>query len=361
MPLINPLIGSLTGSSRAVQSDFDELTGEFANPGDLRFLAVVPDSLPRRAPLVVVLHGCTQTAAGYDRGAGWSTLAALHGFAVLYPEQRRANNANNCFNWFETSDIARGRGEAASIASAVAAMVAQHRLDPSRVFITGLSAGGAMTAAMLATYPDVFAGGAVIAGLPFGAADGVPAALSAMASPTALGASALGDRVRAASGYDGPWPRVSIWHGGSDRTVSARNGEALAHQWLDVHGIATAPDESEDGIHGLSVWRNAAGVPVVELNRIDGMAHGTPLDAGTDGQAAGPYMLDVGIASSALISAFFGIIDPDAVSATPVADAVDAAPAGLSGFIPQPGEMVRGGIDVGRVINDALRSAGLMR
>lgn len=365
MPLKNPLIERLAGATEADGGALAPFNGDFANPGSLRFLSFVPDALPTRAPLVVVLHGCTQTAAGYDRGAGWTTLAAQLGFAVLYPEQTRANNGNLCFNWFEAEDTTRGLGEPASIVAAVGAMVARHGLDPARVFVTGLSAGGAMTAVMLATYPDVFAGGAVIAGLPFGVANGVPEALSAMASPVALDGRALGDRVRAASGYGGAWPRVSIWHGGSDRTVSARNGEALTRQWLNVHGIGdAAPDESSDGIHGLSIWRNGGGVAVVELNRIDGMAHGTPLDAGADGQVAGPYMLDVGVASSARIAAFFGLIDgartavPNRTAAT---TAVPADPLGLTAHLPKPGAMVHGGVDVGQVIGDALRSAGLMR
>ena len=120
-----------------------------------------------RRALVVVLHGCGQTAAAYDFGTGWSTLAKRYGFALLMPEQQGANNANTCFNWFNPGDVARGRGEAASIRQMVARMVADHKIDPRRIYVTGLSAGGAMTSVMLATYPEVFAGGAIIAGLPY--------------------------------------------------------------------------------------------------------------------------------------------------------------------------------------------------
>ena len=136
--------------------------------------AYVPEQLPRAPALVVVLHGCGQTAAAYDFGTGWSTLAKRYGFALLMPEQQRANNANTCFNWFNPGDIARGRGEAASIRQMIARMVADHEIDPRRIYITGLSAGGAMTSVMLAVYPEVFAGGAIIAGLPYGIASNVP-------------------------------------------------------------------------------------------------------------------------------------------------------------------------------------------
>ena len=112
---------------------------------------------------------CTAAARprpAYDFGTGWSTLAKRYGFALLMPEQQASNNANTCFNWFNPGDVARGRGEAASIRQMVARMVADHKIDPRRIYITGLSAGGAMTSVMLAIYPEVFAGGAIIAGLP---------------------------------------------------------------------------------------------------------------------------------------------------------------------------------------------------
>src|SRR5262245_5165911 len=149
-----------------------------SNPGVLRMFEYVPSR--RNSALVVVLHGSAQTAASYDLGAGWSTLADRYGFALLLPQQQNYNNPNNCFNWFLPGDIERGRGEAISICQMIETMTAAHRIDRRRVFITGLSAGGAMAGVMLATYPELFAAGAIIAGLPFGTATNVSEALESM-------------------------------------------------------------------------------------------------------------------------------------------------------------------------------------
>ena len=142
------------GAMRALQvpngvgapSHLTPLAGFGSNPGALKAACHVPDDLPEGAPLVVVLHGCTQDAAGYDRHSGWSRLAAEAGFAVLYAEQQRSNNPNLCFNWFQPADVGRGAGEALSIRQMVEAMVVAHGLDRGRIFVTGLSAGGAMAA-----------------------------------------------------------------------------------------------------------------------------------------------------------------------------------------------------------------------
>jgi feruloyl esterase len=266
--------------------------------------------LPPGAPLVVVLHGCTQTAQGYDDGAGWSTLADRHGFAVLLPEQQRANNPNLCFNWFLPSDTTRGKGEALSIREMIDRAVADHGLDASRVFVTGLSAGGAMAAAMLATYPEVFAGGAIIAGLPYGVAGSVQEALDAMYQGRSLPAQAWGDRVRSASPHKGPWPKISIWHGSADATVMPLNAAELVKQWTDVHGLTGQPaaDGKVDG-QRRQVWKNSAGEALVESYTIAGMAHGTPIAAaGPDGAGtAGPYILETGISSSVRIAEFWGL------------------------------------------------------
>jgi poly(hydroxyalkanoate) depolymerase family esterase len=275
------------------------------NPGNLRMFQYLPAGLEPGAPLVVTLHGCGQTAAGYDQGAGWCRLADEQGFAVLAPEQKAVNNPHTCFDWFNPEDISRDSGEAASVAAMVRQMVGTHRLDSRRVFITGLSAGGAMTSVMLATYPELFAGAAIIAGLPFGAAQNVRDALEAMRTAPLRTPPQWGDLVRAASSFTGPWPRISIWHGALDTSVNVNNAQALAAQWADLHGLSlgAARQELVDGAIRMR-WGDR-----LEVYTLPALAHGTPIDS-RDLGAAGPFILEAGISSTRRIAEFWGVAQP---------------------------------------------------
>ncbi|WP_369720384.1 PHB depolymerase family esterase [Bradyrhizobium sp. LLZ17] len=368
------------GLSAASSSPLQEVTDFGENPGNLRMLAFVPTQLQKPRALVVVLHGCGQTAAGYDLGAGWSTLARHYGFALLMPEQQRSNNANTCFNWFNAEDIARDSGEARSIREMVSHMAEAHRIDPRRVFITGLSAGGAMTSVMLATYPDVFAAGAVIAGLPYGIASNLREALDGMFHSPARPAHELGDLVRNASPHRGPWPKMSVWHGSADRTVNPGNANEIVKQWLDLHDLPAVP-MAETNVDGYprQAWWNKDGETLVEFYNIADMAHGTPLGIADNDQrygVEGAFLIEAGISSSYHIAKFFGLTGwiPDAKTkpeprpaaapapkmspaphlARSIRTAVADKPAG-----PKP-EQSRG-FDLGAVITRALTAAGLMK
>ncbi|MDT0382102.1 PHB depolymerase family esterase [Streptomyces sp. DSM 42041] len=302
---------SLAAPAPARAAGLEEVTGFGSNPGSLRMFRYVPDGLPHDRPLVVALHGCTQSAAEYDDETGWTELADRHGFAVLLPEQRSLNNGNMCFNWFQNTDTSRGSGEALSVVQMMDRMRADTGVDPGRSYVTGLSAGGAMTAVMMAAYPDRFDGGAVVAGIPYRCASSVVDAFGCMNPGSDRSAAQWGDAVRGASSHTGPWPTLSVWHGTSDTTVAPVNQRELVEQWTHVHGTDATADAS-DTVAGYPhrVHRDAGGEPVVEEYEITGMGHGQPVDpgsgAGQCGRAA-PYVLDVGICAAHHIAQFWGI------------------------------------------------------
>jgi poly(hydroxyalkanoate) depolymerase family esterase len=334
------------------------------NPGALLGYSYAPPGLRAGAPLVVVLHGCTQTAAGYDHGSGWSQLADRSGFALLFPEQTRANNPNRCFNWFASEDTAQAGGEAESIAQMTETMIARHALDRSRVYVTGLSAGGAMTVAMLATRPDLFAGGAAIGGLAYGTATGVSQALDRMRGHGDTSDTALVELVRSgARGHDGRWPTLAIWHGGADATVSVANADTIARQWRGIHGVdakTVREDRKGNAVH--RTWSDAQGRAVVEDWTVPGMGHGTPIDPSRGERlgAVGPFMLDVGISSTAVIASSWGLID---TAAAPKPAAVDRVAKIAIPVTPKPAAKPRAAAPAGvqATIEHALRAAGLMR
>ncbi|WP_428264002.1 extracellular catalytic domain type 1 short-chain-length polyhydroxyalkanoate depolymerase [Haliangium sp.] len=287
------------------------------NPGSLTMYRYVPDNLPAGAPLVVAMHGCTQSASEYLSGAGWNQMADRHGIAIVLPEQSSSNNSNKCFNWFEPGDYTRGQGEARSIVSMVDHMVSNFDIDTNRIFVTGLSAGGAMTSVMLAAYPDVFAGGAIMAGIPYKCANSVVSGFSCM-SGTDKSPSQWGDLVRSASSFNGPWPVVSIWHGTSDYTVNQKNQTEMLEQWTDVHGVdRTADATSTVGNATRKSYHDAGGRAVVETWTLNGMGHATAVDPGTGttqcGQT-GAYFSDENVCSSYYAAehwGLFGDVVPD--------------------------------------------------
>ncbi|MFE0135490.1 alpha/beta hydrolase family esterase, partial [Streptomyces sp. NPDC059037] len=158
----------------------ERVTDFGANPGGLNMYVYRPQSLPAHPAVVVALHGCTQSAQVYADNSGLTKFADQYGFLLVFAETTSSNNINKCFNWFQAGDTQRGQGEVASIRQMVAKAGSSYGGDPARTYVTGLSAGGAMTAAMLATYPDVFQAGAVVAGLPYRCATDVVSAYTCM-------------------------------------------------------------------------------------------------------------------------------------------------------------------------------------
>jgi poly(hydroxyalkanoate) depolymerase family esterase len=228
------------------------------------------------------------------------------------------NNPLRCFNWFKPEDNEREKGEPLSIKQMVDRMLSDHRLDRRRVYVTGTSSGGAMTNVMLATYPEVFAGGAVIAGVPYRTAKGLQEGLESIFQGRSRSPREWGELVRAASPHQGPWPKVSVWHGDADTAVKPVNAEEIIKQWTDMHGLDLQPtiQMTVDG-YPRRVWQGPDGDELIESYTVTGMSHGA-LDPGAEPHQCGtaaPFFNAVGISSTHRIADFWGLLAEQPASA----------------------------------------------
>ncbi|HXF16728.1 MAG TPA: PHB depolymerase family esterase [Burkholderiales bacterium] len=186
-------------------------------------------SATRAAPLVVMLHGCKQDAASFASGTRMNELADQEGFVVLYPEQKRMANAQRCWNWFDSS-AQRGHGEAALIAGMVREVLRSHAIDPSRVYIAGLSAGGAMTSIMASCYGNLFAACAIHSGLMYRAAESVSQASRAMQHSSRASAQEAARHAMAHETFD--FVPVLVIHGTADSVVNPVNADQVVEQFI---------------------------------------------------------------------------------------------------------------------------------
>jgi len=284
-----------------------EITSFGANPGQLKMYAHAPPKPAAEPAVVLALHGCTESAHDYV-SAGWNTFADAYGFYVVYAEQTTANDASHCFHWYLPEDTKRGAGEAASLAAMVDYAKAQ--FGANRAFVTGLSAGAAMTAVMLATYPDLFEGGAIMAGLPYGCASSQVDAFSCMNPGKQKSGSEWAALVHSAA--PGPAPRVQIWHGSSDYTVRPQNLTELTKQWTSVNGASDTPSATAtEGKATRREFKNAQGEVRVETFEVAGMGHGTAIASKGEGGVpcgkVGAFIVEEALCSTAHAARFFGI------------------------------------------------------
>ena len=188
-------------------------------------------STDKGLPLVVMLHGCTQNPDDFAAGTGMNALAREQGLYVLYPAQSADANPQRCWNWFKHNHQSRGRGEAALLASMTLSIMQQHGIDARRVYIAGLSAGGAMAAIVAAAYPEIYAAVGVHSGLAVGAASNVSEALAAMRSGAkgSRGGSVGGFKGKGQDGPCRPVPTI-VFHGDQDHTVHPLNGQQVSEQ-----------------------------------------------------------------------------------------------------------------------------------
>lgn len=284
----------------------------------------IPESLKnsiQSAPMVVVLHGCSQYANRMAQQSGWNKLADLHGFYVLYPEQRMLNNPQGCFTWYSNNDISREGGEVASIKQMMDYMANSFAVDTTKQFCYGVSAGALMTVALLADYPAQFVAGASLAGGPFKAADNMVNAAGVMLNPPSEKPEEWGDRVRQNNiGFEGTYPKLIIYQGKQDRVVDPRIAKELIKQWTNVHGIDTVPasvepiTENEKLLYTKSVFTDTAGNVFVTFYDIDSIGHALAIDPGevaNQGGKTGVFAIDMGWHSTYHIAREFGLISKE--------------------------------------------------
>ncbi|OUS23463.1 esterase [Thalassotalea sp. 42_200_T64] len=315
MPIVKHLIFVATLLSFSVSAQqpstiFKSLENFGDNPGELT--ASYFSDNETNPNLVVLLHGCTQNGEQLAQQSGMLGLARQRGFALLLPQQSSNNNIQNCFNWFSSQDQQRDVGESLSLKNMITTLTS--RTKAQRVYIAGISAGGAMASAMLVNYPDIFTAGAVIAGLPYPCANNLTKAISCMRTGPSQTAQQLANIVNhyphIAESIDAKksWPRLSVWTSSTDKVVNPRNGQHLAQQWAHLSEIAAVPVVSQRQNYQLSQWRNASEQVVIELIEIEGVGHGMAVNSElANGGVEAPFLLKSTVSTAVSIVDFWGL------------------------------------------------------
>ncbi|HMQ52764.1 MAG TPA: PHB depolymerase family esterase [Anaerolineae bacterium] len=294
----------LPQSSQTEQTKQDDerfLSRSFTNEAGTRaYKLYVPSSYQGQAwPLVVMLHGCTQSPDDFATSTYMNEFAEKHSFLVLYPAQTFKANLGKCWNWFKESEQQRDQGEPAIIAGMTREVIKSYQIDPRRVYVTGISAGGAMAMVLGATYPDLFAAVGIQSGVPYGVAQNIPTGLAAIKGMS----SASADRLSSAPGGQAKLRSVPtiVFHGDQDSLVHPGNGDQIIAQWLEVgakqNGAVPKPRvKLEQGqvpgghAYTRSIYQDEQGVTLMEQWLVHGAGHawsgGNPNVAWTD--AKGP-------------------------------------------------------------------------
>jgi len=272
---------------------YEVLESQFGkNPGNLA--CYVQPSTGKSRPLIIVLHGCTQSAEEVISVSGWDKLAKENDFFLLVPQQRIGNNPNRCFNWFRPEDIDSLNGEAASILNMLNYCLSHYSIDPAQIFITGFSAGGQMGVSLLALKPELFKGGAVFACAPFRLAEKPSQALKAMHGKPELSQAQLVKRVTDLySDHQPTFPSLFIYQGDDDPVVYPVCATLLFSQWKGIHQLNDFPEKTVELKDHPFIRRTSVGSMDnsnrVVLYQISGLGHQISVDPGTKPGQGGQY------------------------------------------------------------------------
>jgi poly(hydroxyalkanoate) depolymerase family esterase len=297
---------SLSGPAALRGGEF--LLRTYARNSDTRnYKLYVPSSyaaaIDAPYPLVVMLHGCTQSADDFAAGTRMNMLAEQHGFLVAYPEQTAKANSSRCWNWFLPSDQQRDSGEPAIIAGITREIATHYRVDDRRMYVAGMSAGAAMALIVSTTYPELFAAVGVHSGLPYAAASDMPSAFAAMKGRArTLDSGYPDERVRSSS----PATPTIVFHGDGDQTVVARNADLIVTQALSAQSnsaqlsVSTCTGSAGGLDHTCTRYMDGSTTPVVEYWSIHGAGH-----AWSGGSVQGSFSDTRGADASAEMIRFF--------------------------------------------------------
>lgn len=311
---------SLTTSCAQQQKDLKEVTGFGDNPGNLKmFVHENSSKKTTNLPLVVVLHGCSQDAADAAALTGWNKLADLNNFMVLYPQQKLLNNPNLCFNWFNGPDVEKDRGECESIFEMIIYTQQHYSIDSSKIFITGLSAGAAMSVVLAATHPDLFKTGAIFAGCAYKMAKNPLESFSVMLGNKSLSGEELVKSVKEQNpDYKGKYPGMIVYQGASDPIVNYRNSAFIMKQWTGINNADTIPDSIEQRFMGIenitrSEFTDSSGrvtVIVYDMKKLGHQLMIKPGEKEEEGGRIGMFGVNKGFHSTYQTAKEFGIIKP---------------------------------------------------
>jgi poly(hydroxyalkanoate) depolymerase family esterase len=297
------LPGTTPGATEGVPAGGQFVERSYTNGAGTRtYKLYIPSGyVGQEVPLIVMLHGCTQTPDDLAAGTRMNALAERRTFLVAYPAQAAAANSSRCWNWFKAADQQRGRGEPAIIAGITCEVLGEYHVDPARVYVAGMSAGGAMAAIMGATYPDLYAAIGIHSGLAPGAAHDLSSAFAAMQH----GEPPAARRDTPAEGSVRVVPAI-VFHGDRDRTVNPRNADhLLAHYWAATSEPAPRATTRRGQVPGghaytRAIYHDADGRAIVERWTIHGLGH-----AWSGGSLPGSYTDPKGPDVSAEMVRFF--------------------------------------------------------
>jgi poly(hydroxyalkanoate) depolymerase family esterase len=302
------------------QTELIEITNFGSNPGNLDMFLNAPKNLKSKKSLVVVLHGCTQSANSIASQSGWNDLSDKYGFTVLYPQQKMLNNQNQCFNWFQKKDIDKNKGEVFSIKQMIDFTIDSLNLNRDSIYVYGLSAGAAMGVALMADYPEIFQSGAILAGGPFYSATNPIKAFGTLIAPKLKsGEEWVKPILEQHQDSIKKYPKLIVIHGTSDQVVNIENSRQLVLQWTAIHHLSSIPSDTiydfkdhQDFVN--FIYKDSLNKEVVSYLEVSYLGHDLMVDPGEgakQGGQTGMFSKDKDFYSTFWIAQKFGLIEED--------------------------------------------------